>query len=460
MTTLAFGKGTYRRLAAGLPELRLMNMFAEAAATSQDGVVLISRPSLSFDQSLGQGPIRGLFQQEGTFDGKMFVVSGAQLIAEDGTNFGGVEGAGPVSFAASGDEVLVTAGEGPVWTNGVYAELAGFPDDADALAVAYLGGYFVGIRAGTQRFYWSGLRDAHSWDGLDYASAESSPDLLLDVIVTADIMWLLGTDTIEPWALTGDSNLPFSRIEGRVFQRGVWATGCAAQLDNALYWVGDDQRVYRSGGALPEPLSDPGIEERVGSSTAVSAFTFEHEGHKFFAIRLDTETLLYDVTTAEWCEFASFGKPNFRVRCAVQHEDGVRFGDDTSASVWKFDAASYVDDGVPMQKLLTAFQPVSDGSFTLDVIHLDADFGSTPVLTGQGADPLVELRSSRDGGRTWSDWRQASLGKQGQYRARAVWRRFGSFDAPGSIFEIRCSEPLRFRVSAVRANETQGGRSR
>jgi hypothetical protein len=456
MTALAYGKGTYRRLAAGLPELRLVNMFSEAAATSQDGVVLISRPGLSLGWILGNGPIRGIFQQAGTFDGRLFAISGGQLIASNGTVFGGVDGDGPVSFAASSTEVIVTAGAGIVHNNGKYAELVSFPDDADTTAVAYLGSYFVAIRSGTQRFYWSALRDPTSWDGLDYASAESSPDPLRDMIVVGDVLWLLGATSIEPWAITGDSDLPFQRVEGRNMERGVIATGCACQLDSALFWIGDDHRVYRSG-AVPQGLSDAGIEERIAASSSISAFTFAYEGHKFFCVRLDTETLAFDVATLEWCEFASFGRDNWRVRSSAFMDGMALLGDDATGRVWSLRDSKADDDGQPISKLFTAFQPISDGSFTLDTVHLDADFGGALSLDD---DPLVELRSSRDGGKTWSDWRQAGMGRQGQYRARAVWRRFGSFDAPGGIFEVRCTDPLRFRVSAVRANEVQGGRSR
>jgi hypothetical protein len=458
MTSLAFGKGTYRRLAAGLPELRVVNMFAEAAATSQEGVVMLSRPGMVPAGDMGDGPIRGLFYQEGTLNNTLFAVSGSEVYGIG--SLGQLAGDGAISFAASASEVIVTAGGALARTDGGALSPVAYPDDAAVVSVAYLGGYFIGVRAGTQRFYWSKLRDATVWDGLDYASAESSPDPVLDVVVTADIMWLCGGETIEPWTLTGDATLPFSRVEGRLFQRGVLATGCADDLDGALYWIGDDRRVYRSGGAFPEPLSDPGIEERIAASASVSAFAFEYEGHKFLAVRLDAETLALDITTMEWCEFASFGQDNWRARCAVQYQGAVRFGDSLEGRLWRFDVGSFSDDAAPIYKLFTAFQPVQDGSYTLDVIHLDADFGSTPSLQGQGADPVVELRTSRDGGRTWGDWRQSSLGRQGQYRARAMWRRFGSFDAPGGIFEIRCTDPLRFRVSAVRSNEAQGGRSR
>lgn len=457
MTSLAYGKGTYRRQAAGVPELRLVNMLVEASATSQDGIVLIGRPGMVQDRTIGDGPIRGLFHQDGTLSDTVFSVSGVDLWGA--SNLGGVEGIGPVSFAASATELIVAAGGKIRRTDGSTAANVTFPDDAGVTAVDYMGSYFIALRAGTHRFYWSKLRDATSWDALDYASAESSPDPLLDVVVTGDVMWLLGTTSIEPWQITGDAVLPFSRVEGRTYQRGVLDTGCAAGLDNSLFWIGDDKRVYRSASS-PEGLSDPGVEERIARSAEVSAFAYEYEGHKFFAVRLDTETLLFDVATLEWFEPASFGMPNWRARCATMVKGRPLLGDDRSGIVWHMSDEYYSDDGTPIQKLFTAFQPVSDGSYAVDVIHLDADFGSTPVLEGQGSDPVVEIRTSRDGGRTWTEWRQSTLGKQGQYRARAMWRRFGSFDAPGAIFEIRCTDPVRFRISAVRSNEAQGGRSR
>jgi hypothetical protein len=364
-----------------------------------------------------------------------------------------------VSFAASATEMVVTAGDSMLRATEVASAPVAFPDTAGVTAVAYLGGYFIGIRAGSQRFYWSKLRDATVWDALDYASAESSPDPLRDVVVIGDVMWLLGSSTVEPWAISGDAALPFSRVEGRNYQRGVKATGCACQLDNSLFWIGDDNRVYRSA-AAPQGLSDPGIEERIAASMSARAFAFEYTGHKFFCVSLDTETLVFDVATQEWSEFESFGQTNFRPQCATQVHGAPRLGDRAGGVVLQLDASAYDDDGKPIAKVFTAFQPVQDGSFTLDVIHLDADFGSTPALIGQGADPTVEVRTSRDGGRTWTPWRQSSLGRQGQYRARASWRRFGSFDAPGGIFEFRCTDPVRFRVSAVRSNEAQGGRSR
>lgn len=38
---------------------------------------------------------------------------------------------------------------------------------------------------------------------------------------------------------------------------------------------------------------------------------------------------------------------------------------------------------------------------------------------------IIELSYSKDGGETWAPWRQADLGEQGDFNARALFRRLG-----------------------------------
>lgn len=58
----------------------------------------------------------------------------------------------------------------------------------------------------------------------------------------------------------------------------------------------------------------------------------------------------------------------------------------------------------------------------------------------QGSDPECMLRFSDDGGRTWSNIKQASIGKIGQYKKRAIFRRLGH--ARDRVFEITISDPV------------------
>lgn len=48
---------------------------------------------------------------------------------------------------------------------------------------------------------------------------------------------------------------------------------------------------------------------------------------------------------------------------------------------------------------------------------------------------------SNDGGRTWSNWRERSLGEIGEYEKRVKLHRLGKFR--NRIFKIRVSSPIR-----------------
>jgi hypothetical protein len=458
MPSLAYGKSAYRRQAGGFPELRLINMLVEAAPTSEGEIGLISRPGLELSYQVGAAPTRAMFYGDGVLGGGVFVLSGVVLF-NDKMAVGSIVGNGPAGMAASATELVVTGGGQLYRTDGLTLSSAGFPDSAQVVAVAYLAGLFIGIRADTQRFYWSAVRDASSWDGLDYASAESSPDPLRDVVVVGDVLWLLGSESIEPWQVTGDAELPFSRVEGRDYQRGVIATGCACELDNTLFWIGDDGIVYR-GAATPQRLSDHGIEEQIALSDYHAVFTLAFDGHKLFVVQLSNATYGYDVATGGWSQLRSFGADTWQVAASIERDGKTLVAGSTSSAIYRLSSDAPSDDGTRVERLFTAVAPVEDGGVTIDTLHLEADFGSTPLLLGQGSEPQIETRSSRDGGKTWNDWRASTLGRQGQYRARSTWRRFGTFDAPGAMFEFRTTDPVPLRISTVKVNEPQGGRSR
>jgi hypothetical protein len=52
------------------------------------------------------------------------------------------------------------------------------------------------------------------------------------------------------------------------------------------------------------------------------------------------------------------------------------------------------------------------------------------------------------------------LGAQGAYRQVPEWRALGMFDFPGLLGECRVTDPVPFRVSAIKVNDPAGGRQR
>ena len=69
--------------------------------------------------------------------------------------------------------------------------------------------------------------------------------------------------------------------------------------------------------------------------------------------------------------------------------------------------------------------------------------GVTTPLNSElvGANPQAMLRWSNDGGSTWSREYWVTIGQQGKYKNRAIWRRLGW--ARDRIFEVSMTDPVK-----------------
>lgn len=457
-----------KRDKGNFPRLVAQNVYAEQAKASANQIALFGREALVTVEDWGAGPVRKTYQQEGLFGGDMFAVIG-KTFYRDGVAIGQINGTGPVSIASSQVEIVIAAGRDAFsyrYTDGAhdFAKIA-LPDSFRCRGVTYLGALFVFARAtlatgdSSHRYYWSAPIDARSVDDLDFASAESSPDGLADIATMGDNLVLAGDSSIEFWMLTGNTTLPFSRISQRIFKKGLKQTGAHAEFDNTWFFVGNNNTVYRVG-EVPQRLSDHSIEERIGRSNDVKVFTFQYEGHEFFAVRLGgvDETWVTDAAMpGQWYQWTTLGRDNFRAQCCSMVDGVPVFGDDTDGKLLRF--SGFAEDGVALERILSIAIPLSTTT-VIDSLTLEVNAGWTETYSGEGRDPVIEMRSSRDGGRTWSVWRGISLGERGEFRKRVTWRRLGYFDNPGMLVQVRLTDPAPLRVTRAFINEMVGGRAR
>jgi hypothetical protein len=455
--SINYGASAYLRTNGNLPPLTLINMFLEQAKTSENQVCLLSRPGLVEFSEVGDGPISGIFCEAGTLSGDLFSISDSTLY-RDTTSKGTISGSGPVKWAGSENELLVTRGGTLYSYNGTgSATSAGFTGSFsnNVTSVCFIGDLFVAVEADSARIFWSAPLDGRTWDVLDFATAERKGDLLLDVAALNDNLWLFGQETIEAWAHTGDADLPFTQIEQVGFDKGILDTGCVVNADNTLFFIGSNSTVYRLG-EVPQRISDHSIEGRILASATASVFSFQHEGHEFVCVRLEDETLAYDCATGEWCEFQT-SQGNWIVTCAAQSGQTVYFGHEATGQILQF--YGWDELGEELERRFSAAAPL-DAPTSIARVTLWANTGSTEVLNGQGSDPIIEMRTSDDAGMTWGEWDADSLGAAGEYRMIPEWRALGMFDFPGFLAEFRVTDPVPLRISAVKVNDPAGGRSR
>jgi hypothetical protein len=116
----------------------------------------------------------------------------------------------------------------------------------------------------------------------------------------------------------------------------------------------------------------------------------------------------------------------------------------------------YSDFGDVLERRLRAGLPITTGTVGVTALTIRTNPGHTPYLTGTYANPVVELRFSKDGGFEWSNWKQKPLGANGKFRLNPTWRSLGFFAYPGALFEIRVTDPVPFRISGMVANDGYG----
>ena len=241
-----------------------------------------------------------------------------------------------------------------------------------------------------------------------------------------------------------------------MFRKGGFGVGCAANFDNRGAWIGDNASVYLFDGNLtPKRISNHGLEEKITASSRGQCYRFFFEGHEFLCVDIDQGTWAFDAATGQWCEFQSYGYDNWLPQC---HAGGY-FGARTGGYILQFGTGHADLDGVLERRFRGGF-PLDAGGMRINNIRFRVNVGQTPNLSGNYADPAMEMRVSRDGGETWGNYRQRSIGAQGKYRRRAEFRALGLADDPGFFFEARCTDPVPFRISGVTINERGGGRSR
>ena len=475
--------------ASGLPEARLINFISEATPLREErpyvasvGLreIRYSRPGIvASGFTIGTGPIRAMWPTPVTLGASLCFVSGETVYDSGGNNLGTITGADTVRWAVSRtQQVIVADGGAYLWNypgigGNVYARLPNnvMPPIQD---VAFLAGRFVYVCQNSDRFYWSEVEDASNVKGLNFASAESSPDNVLGVAVLNDELVFFGQSSVEFWSPNtgaGPTDPAFTPIEGRGYQRGCASRDTIAYADNSLFWVGENRVVYRVG-ATPTRISSSSIEDKLRQCPNIAgctAIVLTFEGHEFYVLNIPgVGSYAYDIsrigTTAgafgdsyergEWGEWASYGQTNFRGQVAAAFQGVQYIGDSATNQIGAMQVGTYTDYGGAMTRQASAFIKIEEGSPRCDNIVLHGVMG-VGNSSGAGANPLVEMRYSDDGGRTFVRWRTARLGRMGGYRTRAYWQRLDQMRAPGRLIEIRCSDPVNVVFSHLELNSSR-----
>jgi hypothetical protein len=477
---------------------RMVNLFPEVIPEGGKEPGFLNRaPGLNFLQTVGTGPIRGLWVAK-ISTSVFYVVSGVQVYKLSSTTgtptlIGTVSGTGPVSIADNGAQIFFAC-NGPSFiyniNTGVFGPITD-PDFPGAVTVGFLDGYFVFNEPNSQKIWVTALLDGYDINALDFASAEGSPDGLVAVSVDHREAWLFGSDSVEVWYDAGLADFPLTRIQGAFNELGCAAAFSVAKLDNTLFWLGTDARgqgiVYKANGYNGQRVSTHAVEwqiQQYGNISDAIAYTYQQDGHSFYVLTFPSAnaTWVYDAATQAWHERAGWDNGSFtrhRSNCQCNFVGNIIVGDYQNGNIYTFDLDTYADNG-QIQRWLRSWRALPTGTNTLKrtaqhSLQLDAQAGAllTPIteyvylttedgfrLITESYDNLIDettlsvnpppqfmLRWSDDGGHTWSNEHWAQGGAVGAYGTRIFWRRLGmTLKLRDRVYELSGTDPIQIAI--------------
>lgn len=382
---------------------------------------------------------------------------------------------GPISITANNANQIIFVDGQTGYTydvnSGVFGPIAsaGFP--AQPLNVVFLDGYFVvpDLQGDRRQYQISALNDGTKWDALDEAEIQAYPGQNVGVGVVNRRLYFFKTDSTEVWYNNGSADFPFRRDNNLLFNFGCLARASIASGFGYLFWLARDKdgvgSVMMTTGQEAIPISDESIDNLIAGFTNPSdmdAYIYKDLGHIFYVMSWTTDdvTLVYNLNLKEWGRMEMqrhavvsgepySGKVRHISNCHAYFNGKHIVGSYKAPTLYEFSRQYFDNFGEPIRRMRTPghfFDP-SYRMLQINSIQVDMQMGlgletsdDASTFTDQNDNPLTNpkifMRTSKDGGNTFGNMRGASIGKIGNRRARAIFRKLGVARDLVTQFEI------------------------
>ena len=453
---------------------RRLNCFYDIRADGDENQTIIrGTPGWTQWLVLPTSPVRG-WHVAGAY---LYVVAGAVVykVSYGGTatSLGTIATSSQnyVSITDNGVQLIIVDGVGGYIVTLATGSLVNITDAAfpnGATTVTFLDGRFVVNKASTKQYYISSFYDGTTWSPSIYASKENSPDYLVAVEVLNGLLVLWGANSIEFWQDVGASPNPFARINGASQSWGLAAVWSRAQIANTVMFLAQNPQgsvqVMMLNGYTPVRVSTTDIENIINGFTTFSdgvALTYMVDGHPMYQLTFpnSNRSFLYDTSTGLWQDVQTglaISARHFGTLGVVFNSENY-ISDSTTGGVYAMNANVYTDAGQPIKRQVVSMHINMGGNkFGVDSVFLDMETG-VGLQNGQGNAPMIAMQVSKDGGRTFSYERLASLGQVGQYLSpRVIFRRLGM--SRSFVFKFTMTDPVKFVIgyAAAKLNSLDG----
>lgn len=319
---------------------------------------------------------------------------------------------------------------------------------------------FVANIPGTRSFAVSALLQSEVWSPRIFGTKEnySSNIVAVDSLNGALILW--GSTDLEFWQNVGSAPNPYQRINGATQTWGLAALNSRSYIGNTMAFLAQNPnggiQVMKFNGYTPDRISTSDIENIISGFNIFSdavALSYITNGHVMYQLTFPSanRSFLYDMSSNIWYEtqtgVGSVGRHFGKLGIVFNTKNYVC--DTDSGKIYRLDPDTYTDDGTPIKRQLTSRHIRMDGNdFSISEMTLEMETG-VGLTTGQGSDPKIMMRVSKDGGRTFGSERWKKIGRSGEYKRRVMWDTLGS--SRDFVFEWTMTDPVKFVVTGGQA---------
>lgn len=393
--------------------------------------------------------------------GILYRVAGTTLYKVDKngnhTSLGFIGGSNRCIMSAMGDQIIIANGSGVVYVyDGENVTQVTDENIGKPRGVTVLNNQAIYDQGSGSGWDVSDVGKPGTINGLNNATAESSPDDLLIPYSFTETLFLFGTETTELWYNSGTGNPPFDRIQGATLTVGLGAINSIAQNPDFLFLFGDDKQFHTlTGGttSVDTVISTPAMAAEIQKyevTDDVIGWTMQLEGTWFYVATFPNQNVTWVFTVGgEWFQWGSSSIGRIRADSYVEIFDKHLVTDFESGNIYELDAYTYTDvdetivrtrDTAPMSGM--QFQAAGKEFELNDLIFfLETNVG---LLEGQGSDPVMAVSFSKDGGKTFGTERFVKVGKLNDGRTVARVKNCGRFYE--CVIRIRVSDPIYWAI--------------
>lgn len=451
MNPIPFIGGTYQHSAAGVGNARTVNWIPEMNRDGISKIMLMGAPGIRDLTEVGDGPVWGVR----FLNNFIWVVSGREVYRID--REGNYELLGEVDetrrpvMSNNLTQVFFCNGANTYYIKMATSTLnrAIDGDSFPSSSCTFQDGFGIFVRDGSTQSFVSEIDDVSDFNGLDFEENLKEADLLLAVVSDGEYVWKFKERTIEIWFNNANPvGSPFSPQDGAYHTVGTSARwSCLRDRQGSIFFLGSDGRFYQSSGLQIIPISDEGIEDIIAGFGDVSeayAFSYTLRGKVMYSITFPAQgrTFEYRPDTKMWNERESWENGSWRVSSLEEAWDGmVVVGDSLSGKVGILDRETYTEWGEPLEayRICQHFQ-ANQAPIFMDTMEMIFE-GGAGNTNDPGKDPECILRMSDNDGRTWFGMMTAKIGKKGEFRRRAMFRRLGSYTR--RTYRLSIKDPVR-----------------